>query len=349
MSFIANLLWFLLGGWAWGLIMALGGILWCLSIVGIPFGLATLRLAGFICCPFGKELVDARDFGEERIFGTGVTSAIWIACYGLWAAIGLGLCGLSYCCTIIGIPFGLAYFKIASAAFNPLGKRVVSTDVARAIRARKVDAILDTKLGIGDKSTQSKEVESSNLNIPNETSVNATSNNKREDSRPLQNENPRKYLAMTILMCFFSYCVLLFGLIVGVVCFNIDVAPLLATHVVLPPPVKVDVRKGILSDVVLLAYNRSNNPQKIRIYIYEGEWWTQTELLTLDAHDEKVIGMLEFSGKWRPKVGNRGFVHMNGFSDMLYFELKKEGIHSEFVKVVPSDFPGQLVRELYVY
>ena len=147
MSFIANLLWFLLGGWAWGLIMALGGALWCITIVGIPFGLASFRLAAFIFFPFGKELVDARDWGEQRITGTGLMSFFWIVFYGWWTAVGLGLTGLACFCTIVGIPFGLAYFKIASAAFNPLGKRIVTVDVANAIRARKANAALDAKLG----------------------------------------------------------------------------------------------------------------------------------------------------------------------------------------------------------
>jgi uncharacterized membrane protein YccF (DUF307 family) len=147
MSFIANLLWFILGGWAWGLVMILGGALWCITIVGIPFGVASFRLGAFIFFPFGKELVDARDYGEQRIAGTGLMSFLWIIFYGLWTAIGSGLTGLAYFCTIVGIPFGLAYFKIAAAAFNPLGKRIVTTEIANEIRARKAKATLNAKLG----------------------------------------------------------------------------------------------------------------------------------------------------------------------------------------------------------
>jgi uncharacterized membrane protein YccF (DUF307 family) len=147
MTFIANLLWFILGGGVWGLTMFAIGLLWCITIVGIPVGVATFRFAAFVCFPFGREMVDARDCGEERIFGTGLVSFLWIIFFGLWSAIALGLTGVAYFCTIIGIPFGIAYLKIAAAAFNPLGKRIVSTEVAKAIRERKANAVLNSMQG----------------------------------------------------------------------------------------------------------------------------------------------------------------------------------------------------------
>lgn len=147
MAFVGNLLWFILGGWAMGLSMILAGALWCITIIGIPFGVATFRLAMFGFFPFGKELVNAEDVGEKRVAGTGIAAVLWIIFYGLWAAIAYGLLGLCYFCSIIGIPFGIASFKLAAASFNPLGKRIVTTEMANAIRARKANAALNAKLG----------------------------------------------------------------------------------------------------------------------------------------------------------------------------------------------------------
>ncbi len=147
MAFVGNLLWFILGGWAMGLSMILAGALWCITIIGIPFGVALFRLSRFGFFPFGKELVNAEDVGEKRVAGTGFMALLWIVFYGFWAAISYAVLGLCYFCSIIGIPFGIASFKLAAASFNPLGKRIVSTDMAQVIRARKANAALNAKLG----------------------------------------------------------------------------------------------------------------------------------------------------------------------------------------------------------
>ena len=134
MALIGNILWFIFGGGliaflAWTL---LGAIL-CVTIVGIPFGVAALRISGFAAFPFGKELVDARLLGEDRIFGTALANLLWVLLAGIWLTISHVVSGIGYCLTIIGIPFGLAHFKLASVSFAPLGKRPVSADVARRL------------------------------------------------------------------------------------------------------------------------------------------------------------------------------------------------------------------------
>lgn len=148
MAFIGNLLWLLFGG---GLVLGLSwllvGCIWCLTIVGIPIGIACFRIAGFAFLPFGKDLVPAEYVGEKRIAGTGLMNFLWCVCSGLWLAIAHVLTGLADCLTVIGIPFGLANFKIAIAAFAPLGKRAVSVDVAEAARSRAAKAALDEKMG----------------------------------------------------------------------------------------------------------------------------------------------------------------------------------------------------------
>ncbi|MBQ9694063.1 MAG: YccF family protein [Kiritimatiellae bacterium] len=138
MAFIGNLLWFVCGGFVMGCSLFILGLLWCCTIVGIPVGVALFRMASFAFLPFGKDLVAAEDVGETRVLGTGLMSFLWIVLFGFWTALSCAVAGLLLCCTVIGIPFGLAYFKLAKASFNPLGKRVVPMAVAEEIRRRKV-------------------------------------------------------------------------------------------------------------------------------------------------------------------------------------------------------------------
>lgn len=135
MRFVGNILWFIFGGFALGLIWFFGGLLWCCTIIGIPIGIACFRIASFAFFPFGKELVPAEIVGEKAGFGSGFMNVLWVIFSGLWLSLGHIFTGIGLCCTIIGIPFGLAHFKIAQAAFAPLGKRIVSTEVAQAAYA----------------------------------------------------------------------------------------------------------------------------------------------------------------------------------------------------------------------
>lgn len=126
MALILNIIWFVFGGGfvAWLLWVVLGGLLF-LTVVGIPFGFASFRIAGFAAFPFGKELVDSRAVGEERVLGTGLANFLWIILAGIWLAISHILAGATLCLTIIGIPFGFAHFRLAAVCFAPLGKRAV--------------------------------------------------------------------------------------------------------------------------------------------------------------------------------------------------------------------------------
>ena len=126
MAFILNLLWFVFGGGflAWLLWILMGGLLY-ITIIGIPFAYAAFRIAGFAAFPFGKELVDARVLGEDRIAGTGVANFLWIILAGIWLAISHITAGASLCLTLIGIPFGFAHFRLAGVCFAPLGKKPV--------------------------------------------------------------------------------------------------------------------------------------------------------------------------------------------------------------------------------
>lgn len=126
MATLGNLLWFILGGgFAASILWFLFGILMALTIVGIPFAKAAFRIAEFAAFPFGKDLVDVRDLGEKRLLGTGLVNLIWIVLAGIWLTLFHILAGIGYCVTIVGIPFGLAHFKLATVSFAPLGKKPV--------------------------------------------------------------------------------------------------------------------------------------------------------------------------------------------------------------------------------
>jgi uncharacterized membrane protein YccF (DUF307 family) len=127
MVLIGNILWFVFGGGivAWFLWM-LSGVLLALTIVGLPFSVAAFRIAGFAAFPFGRELVDVRAFGESRVIGTSVANGLWIVLAGFWLCVAHVVAGIACCATLVGIPFGLAHFKLAMVCFAPLGKRTIT-------------------------------------------------------------------------------------------------------------------------------------------------------------------------------------------------------------------------------
>ena len=132
MSFIGNFLWLIFGGWLLGLLWLFFGCLMFITVIGIPFGIACFRLASFAFIPFGKELIPANYIGEQTTAASLLGNIIWCVCCGFWLALGHTLIGLTCCTSIVGIPFGLAHFKIAKAAFAPLGKRMVPVEIAKA-------------------------------------------------------------------------------------------------------------------------------------------------------------------------------------------------------------------------
>ena len=147
MAFVGNVLWFVLGGgWLSCIGWALSGVVLAITVVGLPFAVAAFRIAGFAAFPFGRQLVDAELVGEQRIPLTGCVNILWVVLAGVWLAIGHAIAGVGYCITIIGIPFGLAHFKLAQVSFAPLGKRTVPTAVAEAARQRQAQATVEKKL-----------------------------------------------------------------------------------------------------------------------------------------------------------------------------------------------------------
>ena len=119
MGFLGNILWFILGGFLSGLAWIIAGLLWCITIVGIPIGIQCFKLSGLSFFPFGKEV---RNDGGTVSF---IVNILWIIFSGLELAIGNLIIGCLLCITIAGIPFGLQFFKIAKLALMPFGAVVV--------------------------------------------------------------------------------------------------------------------------------------------------------------------------------------------------------------------------------
>jgi uncharacterized membrane protein YccF (DUF307 family) len=121
MRFILNILWLVLSGFWMALGYIVAGVICCILIVTIPFGLASFRIAAYALWPFGRTVVERRDAGAPSLIG----NVIWFIFAGLWLAIGHVLTGVALCVTIIGIPFGVANFKMIPVSLMPLGKEIV--------------------------------------------------------------------------------------------------------------------------------------------------------------------------------------------------------------------------------
>jgi uncharacterized membrane protein YccF (DUF307 family) len=124
MRTIGNILWFVLAGWWLALCYLIAGVLACVLIVTIPFGIAAFRLAGYSVWPFGRRVVVARDAGLPSLIG----NVIWIVLFGWELALLHVVAGLLLMITIIGIPLGIASMKLAVLALVPLGTRVVDAE-----------------------------------------------------------------------------------------------------------------------------------------------------------------------------------------------------------------------------
>lgn len=124
MRLILNVIWLVLCGWWMALLYALAGIICFILIITIPFGIAAWRIAGYVLWPFGRSIEVRRDAGLGSVIG----NVIWIILIGWWLAIGHLTSGIALCLTIIGIPLGLANFKMIPISLIPLGVRIVDSD-----------------------------------------------------------------------------------------------------------------------------------------------------------------------------------------------------------------------------
>lgn len=118
MGCLGNIIWFLCGGILSGLSWMVAGILWCITIIGIPVGVQCFKLAGLSFFPFGKEV----NYGGGA--GSFLLNIIWLLVTGIPLALEHLTFGVVLCITIVGIPFGLQHFKLAKLALMPFGADV---------------------------------------------------------------------------------------------------------------------------------------------------------------------------------------------------------------------------------
>ena len=120
---LLNIIWFVFSGfWLW-LAYMLAGVICCVLIITIPWGIASFRMANYAAWPFGRELVDKPNAGIWSFLG----NVIWVVVAGWWLALTHIATGILLCITIIGIPLAIANFKLIEVSLMPLGKQIVRT------------------------------------------------------------------------------------------------------------------------------------------------------------------------------------------------------------------------------
>ena len=122
MTILGNILWLVLAGFWLALDYVVAGILNCIFIITIPFGIQSFKLAGYALWPFGRMVVQRQD--RDAALGC-LGNAIWFVFGGFWLALGHLIAGVLLCVTVIGIPLGIASFKMAGLALAPFGKQIV--------------------------------------------------------------------------------------------------------------------------------------------------------------------------------------------------------------------------------
>lgn len=124
MRVILNVIWLVLAGFWMAIAYVLVGIVACILIITIPFGIASFRIANYVLWPFGRTTVPREDAGVGSLIG----NIIWIILFGWELALMHLFTGIALCITIIGIPLGLANFKLIPISLLPLGVRIVDAD-----------------------------------------------------------------------------------------------------------------------------------------------------------------------------------------------------------------------------
>ena len=120
---ILNVIWLIFAGVELAVGYIIGGVIMMITIVGIPFGVQAFKLAGFTLWPFGRAVVPAPDASGVI---SGVGNLLWLILVGWWLAAAHFVFGILLCLTLIGIPMGIASFKMAGLALWPFGRKIVN-------------------------------------------------------------------------------------------------------------------------------------------------------------------------------------------------------------------------------
>src|SRR5581483_5611504 len=129
MRLILNVIWFVLCGLWLAIGYALAGLLCFVLIITIPFGFAAFRIANYALWPFGRSILPRRTAGVASVIG----NIVWVLLFGWWLAIGHLVTGAVLCLTVIGIPLGLANFKLIPISLVPLGVQIVPSGTPGSI------------------------------------------------------------------------------------------------------------------------------------------------------------------------------------------------------------------------
>jgi len=121
---VLNILWLVLVGWASAVTFAVAALVMAILVVTIPFAVAAGRIALYTLWPFGRTVVRRPEAGVPSALG----NVLWFVLAGVWIFLAHLAAAVAFCVTVIGIPFGIATFKIGLLALAPLGKEIVPTD-----------------------------------------------------------------------------------------------------------------------------------------------------------------------------------------------------------------------------
>ncbi|MFI6454348.1 YccF domain-containing protein [Streptosporangium amethystogenes] len=132
MRTLLNVIWLVFAGIWLAIGYVLAGIVCCVLIITIPFGIASFRIAAYALWPFGRTVVRDPEAGVMSTIG----NVIWFVVAGIWLAIGHLLTSIPLFLSIIGIPLGLANLKLIPVSLLPLGARIVDSDDAQALYHR---------------------------------------------------------------------------------------------------------------------------------------------------------------------------------------------------------------------
>ena len=129
MRLLLNVIWLVFGGLVLAFGYAVVALVMFILIITIPFGVASARIALFCLWPFGRTIVRRPDAGA----GSTIGNIIWFLLAGWWLAIGHVITGVLMCITIIGIPLGLANFKLIPVSLTPFGREIIDIDQAQRL------------------------------------------------------------------------------------------------------------------------------------------------------------------------------------------------------------------------
>ena len=121
MKLLGNIIWVIFGGLLIAIEYVIAGLLLCITIIGIPFGIQAFKLGALALWPFGRDaVVSPQKDGCLSAF----MNLLWWIIGGIWIALSHLVLGLLFCITIIGIPFGMQHFKLMKVALTPFGRTI---------------------------------------------------------------------------------------------------------------------------------------------------------------------------------------------------------------------------------